>query len=201
MTPETLEQRFGGAWALILEGATNRRSPCHTPVVATIGENGSPQQRVMVLRAADQDTRLLRFHTDVRAHKVNELTASNALSILLYDAEAKVQLRLSGVGHVRAESSDVDAIWQETDRFARRCYMAEAAPSSIASGPTSGLPDWVQGIKPEEADLIPARANFAILLAEVNRIEWLYLAATGHRRARWDWDDGAQVWNGCWLIP
>jgi pyridoxamine 5'-phosphate oxidase len=201
MTSETLEQRFLEAWALILDGATNRRSPCHTPVVATIDKSGLPQQRVMVLRAADQGKRLLRFHTDARAHKVNELTASNALSILLYDTQAKVQLRLSGTGSIRTEGEDIDTIWQDADRFARRCYMTEAVPGSVASIPTSGLPAWVQGIKPEEADLVPARANFAILLAEIKRIEWLYLATTGHRRARWDWDDEMQIWGGCWLIP
>jgi pyridoxamine 5'-phosphate oxidase len=201
MTSETLNQRFLEAWALILDGATNRRNPCHTPVVATIGEAGLPQQRVMVLRAANQDTRLLRFHTDARAHKVNELTALNAVSILLYNAQAKVQLRLSGTGHTRTNGEDIDAIWQDADRFARRCYMTGPVPGSVASEPTSGLPAWVQGIKPEEADLVPARANFAILLAEIKRVEWLYLATTGHRRARWDWDDEAQAWNGCWLVP
>jgi pyridoxamine 5'-phosphate oxidase len=201
MTSETLEQRFLEAWALILEGATNRRSPCHTPVVATTGEENTPQQRVMVLRAADQETRLLRFHTDARAHKVHELTAANALSILLYDPQAKVQLRLSGTGRIRTDGEDIEEIWQEADRFARRCYMAEAAPGSVVSEPASGLPDWVQAIKPEEADLIPARPNFAVLLAEIDRIEWLYLATSGHRRARWDWDDETQIWRGCWLIP
>jgi pyridoxamine 5'-phosphate oxidase len=201
MTPESLEQRFAEAWSLILDGATNRRSPCHTPVIASIGNDGRPQLRVMVLRAADRDARQLRFHTDFRANKVAELSERSALSVLMYDAEAKVQLRLSGVGYVRTEGADIDVIWHDADRFARRCYMAEAAPGSIASGPTSGLPDWVQGIKPDEADLMPARVNFAIMLAEITRIEWLYLATTGHRRARWDWNDAAQVWNGRWLVP
>jgi pyridoxamine 5'-phosphate oxidase len=201
MTPESLEQRFAEAWSLILDGATNRRSPCHTPVIASIGNDGLPQLRVMVLRAADRDARQLRFHTDIRANKVAELSDRSALSVLMYDAEAKVQLRLSGAGHVRTDGADIDGIWHEADRFARRCYLAEAAPGSISSEPTSGLPEWVQGIKPEEADLVTARANFAIVLAEIGRLEWLYLATTGHRRARWDWDDAAQVWNGCWLVP
>jgi pyridoxamine 5'-phosphate oxidase len=201
MTPESLEQRFAEAWSLILDGATNRRSPCHTPVIASIGNDGLPQLRVMVLRAADRDARQLRFHTDIRANKVAELSDRSALSVLMYDAEAKVQLRLSGRGHVRTDGADIDAIWHEADRFARRCYLAEAAPGSISSEPTSGLPEWVQGIKPEEADLVTARANFAIVLAEIDRLEWLYLATTGHRRARWEWDDVARRWDGCWLVP
>ncbi len=199
--PETLEHRLEEAWALIRDGATNRRSPCHTPVVATIGQDGSPQQRIMVLRAADQNSRQLRFHTDIRATKVVELAEPSVVSVLLYDPEAKVQLRLSGHARIRSEGSDIDAIWADADRFARRCYMAEAAPGSVTDVPTSGLPTWVQGIKPEEQDLIPARTNFAVLLAEIDRIEWLYLATTGHRRARWNWDADVQSWDGCWLVP
>jgi pyridoxamine 5'-phosphate oxidase len=201
MTTETLNQRFLEAWELILDGVSNRHSPNHTPVVATIGAGGLLRQRVMVLRAADKQKRQLRFHTDVRAIKVADLTASGVLSILLYDKETKVQIRLSGIGRIQTKGADIDIIWHEADRFARRCYLAEAAPGSVASEPISGLPDWVKGIKPEEADLIPARANFAVLLAEIKCVEWLYLATTGHRRARWDWDDTAQAWNGCWLTP
>ena len=201
MPVDILDQRFEEAWALVLAGATNRRSPCHTPVIATIGSDGAPQQRVMVLRAADQGARSLRFHTDIRAHKVSEIAASDMVSILLYDAEAKVQLRLFGTGTTRSKGADIDAIWQDADRFARRCYLAEVAPGSLAAQATSGLPAWVQGIKPEEVDLIPARVNFAVLMVEITQIEWLYLATTGHRRARWDWDASEQVWNGCWLVP
>jgi pyridoxamine 5'-phosphate oxidase len=201
MATETLELRLNEAWALILDGANNRHSPCHTPVIATTGADGSLQQRVMVLRSADNDTRQLRFHTDIRAHKVNEISASNTVSILFYDAAAKVQLRLSGIGKTRTEGADIDTIWQKADRFARRCYMAEPAPGSVADEPTSGLPKWVQGIKPEEVDLVHARVNFAILHIEINRIEWLYLAATGHRRARWEWNSEMRIWDGRWLVP
>jgi hypothetical protein len=41
--------------------------------------------------------------------------------------------------------------------------------------------------------------NFAVLMATVDRVEWLYLAIEGHRRARWTWSEGG--WQGTWLAP
>jgi pyridoxamine 5'-phosphate oxidase len=49
--------------------------------------------------------------------------------------------------------------------------------------------------------LTEARANFAILWCDITELEWLYLANSGHRRARWTWDEAQQVWSGRWLIP
>ncbi len=198
---DDLATRLDEAWALVTGAARNRRSPCHTPVVATVDPSGLPQLRVMVLREAIPESRLLRFHTDVRSHKISQLGQSNAVSVLLYDAALNVQLRLSGSAQIVTDGQDIDDIWHDAERYARRCYMAEAAPGSVADGPTSGLPSWVQGIKPEESDLVPARANFAVLRVTIDRIDWLYLATTGHRRAAWDYDTGAHKWSGRWLIP
>ena len=79
--------------------------------------------------------------------------------------------------------------------------MAEAAPGTPLAEPSSGLPDWIAGKQPEEEQLAGYRANFAALLVEVDTIEWLYLANSGHRRARWQWDALQNSWAGRWLIP
>lgn len=42
-------------------------------------------------------------------------------------------------------------------------------------------------------------AHFAVLAARVARLEFLYLAHQGHRRARFTWNGGA--WQGEWLVP
>ena len=79
--------------------------------------------------------------------------------------------------------------------------MAEAAPGKPVAHPSSGLPDWIEGRQPEEAQLADYRGNFATLLVEIDTIEWLYLANAGHRRARWQWDAAQNAWAGSWLIP
>lgn len=196
-----LDLSLAEARKLIDGGAHDRRYSSHHPVVGTIGKDGLPRQRVMILRKLDWERRLIRFHTDWRTEKVEELASNGAASVLIYEPESKVQLRLSGKAAVQTTGSAVDAAWNEATLFARRCYLAETAPGTLSDNPQSGLPLWVEGRAPSDEEVAPARANFAILLFEFNQIEWLYLANKGHRRARWNWNSADHDWIGNWLVP
>lgn len=196
-----LDLSFDTAWDLIEPGATKRSSSAHTPVVGTVNEHGEPELRILVLRAADRNTRLLRFHTDIRSTKIGEIDKSGSASVIMYDPEMKLQLRLSGGLSVATKGDDVDDAWIKSTTFARRCYMAENAPGMLSDKATSGLPLWIEGKQPEENQLIEARANFALLWFEVRSLELLYLANVGHRRAKWEWNDVAALWSGRWLVP
>lgn len=187
------------AWSVIDEGASNGNSPCHTPTVATIDASGAPSMRVMVLRAVYRADRCMRFHTDSRAHKVTEVSGDGRASVLLYDPAAKIQLRLGGTARVETLGVTADGAWLSADNYARRCYLAAAAPGTVVTAPTSGLPEALEGVNPSNAQLEPARPNFAVLLFAIDRIEFLYLAHQGHRRARYQW--GGDAWDGDWLVP
>jgi pyridoxamine 5'-phosphate oxidase len=195
---DELSLSLSEARSIIESGAQDRRKPAHTPSVATIDPAGRPSQRVMILRAVDWERRTLRFHTDSRSPKIAEADGA-PISVLVYDADAKVQLRLSGAGHILLDDPATDAAWAESTLFARRCYLATDTPGAISANPVSGLPAWVEGRQPLDKEIAPARKNFALLLVEFAEIEWLYLANSGHRRARWTWDSVG--WSGSWLIP
>jgi pyridoxamine 5'-phosphate oxidase len=197
---DNLSQSLTELRGILEQGVQNRRSPAHHPIVANVDADGTPQQRVMILRDVDWSRRQLRFHTDSRSDKIQQYSVRNETSILIYDELAKVQIRLSGTAGV-GEGEIPDTAWADSTPFARRCYLAENAPGSIAEQPTSGLPSWIEGKQPEERQLTPARANFAVLLITINTLEWLYLANAGHRRARWQWNETNQSWSGNWLIP
>ena len=198
---DDLALSFEEAWSLIAAGVTNRNSPSHMPAVGTVDPLGMPQLRIMILRDVSRDARTLRFHTDSRSIKAEQLRQNPATSVLIYDPAAKVQIRMSGKTHFTATGAVADIAWSASTPFARRCYMAEAAPGTPLAEPSSGLPDWIAGKQPEEEQLADYRANFAALLVEVDTIEWLYLANAGHRRARWQWDAVQNSWAGRWLIP
>lgn len=185
------------AWRLLTQGAADRRSPLHTPAVATITQ-GQPDQRIMVLRAADRATATLRFHTDARAPKLAALAADPGLHVLAYHPGEAIQLRLSGQAQL-LEAASAEAIWAAATPFARRIYMVEGAPGRRLSEPGSGLPAWVEGRKPTEAELAPARANFAVLTVAIRVIDWLHLAQDGHRRVRFDRAGGG--WRAQWIAP
>ena len=178
---ETLEQVRADIDQRLITAARGRHSPMHTPVVAT----SDADMRVMVLREYDLQKCTLRFHTDSRAPKAAIIAALPQVGVLFYDREAKVQIRCRGTGEVLTGGVQVDAAWHASTPFARRCYLGDA-PSSGSDCPTSGLPLHIEGIEPEEAELIAARANFAILLITVTAFDWFALAQTGHRRAVFD---------------
>lgn len=185
---ETLDQVEEDVRKSLAEGATNRRSPMHIPVVAT----SDAQVRMIVLRGWDPATSTLRLHTDARSAKVAAIGDGAPVGLLFHDPEAKIQIRARGRGWIETNTARVEAAWQASSEYARRCYLAVAAPGSKADGPTSGLPPEVEGVRPSEEQLLPARANFALLLVTVEEFDWLWLSADGHRRARlvdgeWRW--------------
>ena len=189
------------SWELLTSGKKDRNSPLHTLAVGTVTADGSPSQRIMVLRDVNREKRLLRFNTDARVSKVADLDNSGAISILGYHPDAKVQLRLSGTARIEREGAIADAAWEQASPYGKRCYLAEPAPGSPVDAPTSGLDPAIEGQKPDAKQTAPARSNFAVLLAEINRIEWLYLAHTGHRRALFCWNEKTDQWESGWLVP
>lgn len=179
----------------LIDGATRRKSPLHTLIVGT----ADVDQRVMVLREFDAALHRLRFHTDARSPKVAAINENSAVSVLAYDPEAKIQIRMRGIGRVESEGPIADAAWAASTNFAKRCYLAEAPPSDVSEEATSGLPTWAEGINPTDDQVAGARANFAVLLVEVAEFDWLYLANEGHRRAKVTVKDTSPVVT--WLVP
>lgn len=186
-------------WKRLVRASRDRRSPWHTPVVATVGTDGAPRARVMVLRAVEPDTRSLRLHTDLRAAKVAELARDARVALLFYDAPGKLQLRVEGRGWIESHGEAAEAAWDATRPFSRRCYIAPIAPGTPAERPVSGLPDALEGREPTVEESEAGRPNFAILRVEAQVLEFLHLAVTGHRRAILRWREDR--YDAGWLIP
>lgn len=189
------------SWELLVEGKKDRNSPLHTLAIGTVDPDGIPKQRIMVLREVIREKRLLRFNTDARVSKVTDIGDSSPVSALCYHPEAKIQLRLSGTARIETVSPATEVAWNRASLYGKRCYLADPAPGTEVDLPTSGLDSDIEGRKPEEAEVSSARVNFAILLIEVEHIEWLYLAHTGHRRAKFSWNNKQNQWDSIWLVP
>lgn len=190
---DTLEAALADARERMMDAARNRRSPMHTPAVAT----ADADLRIMVLRAFDAGAMTVRFHTDARAPKARLVGGGATVGVLFYDKEAGMQLRCRGTGRIEAAGDAADAAWRGSAPFARRCYLGDA-PGRPSPVPSSGLPGWIEGRQPDEDQLVPARANFAMLVVELEELDWYRLAHTGHRRALFRRADG---WRGEWLTP
>jgi hypothetical protein len=184
------------AWGALTRGALDRRSAFHHPVIGTIGLDGQPRQRVMILRSVDPDQRSLRFHTDIRSEKAREIGVDPRVSVLAYDPDSKIQLRLGGQATLHHDDRVAEAAWQGSQRMSRACYGTAPAPGSeIGQGDAFTLPD-----KADDAQLEAGRAHFAAMLFRVESLEWLFLAYEGHRRAHFAWDAGGKL-AARWLAP
>lgn len=191
---ETLDEVRREWLGRLARAPRDRKCAMHTPVVVSAPADA----RVMVLRAFDQAAARLRFHTDARSPKVAAIAADPRMAVLFYDKSAKIQIRVRGLGRVERDGPIADAAWTAGTNFARRCYLGDG-PGSASEVPTSGLPAEFEGAEPDDEQLIPARANFAVLLIDVEEVDWLYLAHTGHVRAQFT--RAGQGWEGRWVTP
>jgi len=193
---ESLDQVLADATDRLTRAARDRTSPMHVPVVGT----GDGDLRMMVLRECGAGIAPRRFHTDARSPKAQLIGGGGPVSVLAFDPGDKVQLRLRGTGRIEVHGPSADAAWAAATEFARRCYLAEAAPGTASAVATSGLPPEVEGIRPTAPQLLPARDNFAVLLIEPHSLDWLHLAHNGHRRAHFT-RGGRGGWQGTWVVP
>jgi hypothetical protein len=184
----TLDDVLAEALRLLARGVADRRHGFHTPTLATIGLDGAPQARTLVLRGVEAATRTVRLHADARSGKVAELLADPRCALHLYDAGGGVQIRLCGRATVHAEDAVADAGWTASRAMSRMCYAAEHGPGTPLPAPPAAPTDAEAG-----------RGVFRVIRLVFDTLEWLELAASGHRRARFDWRAGAPV--ATWLAP
>ena len=146
---DNLEASLAEAWARLARGVKDRRSAFHTPVLASVGADGVPQVRTLVLRAADPVAWRLRFHTP--------------------------DTQVSREAYARSQEKS------------RVCYAQALSPGTQMQGP-------------DDAGRIEGGAdNFSVIEIAVERLEWLYLHADGHRRAEYTRTGGAL--SATWIAP
>lgn len=175
-------------WSMLERGVKDRKSAFHTPSVATVKADGSPSIRTVVLRACDTAAQSLRFHTDTRSGKIADMAANPIAAMHFYDHGAKIQLRLS-VKLQALDGTAYDAAWTATRPMSRECYQVMQSPGSVIADPYD--------VAFDAAATQDGEAHFVPVAARVLRMEWLYLAAKGHRRALFDFEKETQNW----LVP
>jgi hypothetical protein len=193
---DNLEGSLAEAWMRLARATVDRRSPLHTVQLASLGADGGPRVRTLVLRGVDPEARLLRLHTDRRSPKAAEFATDPRAELCAYDPKAKIQIRARGRIVVHADDPIADAAWTASQPGSRICYRAVHAPGAPLGDPAQGDPT-PEARAPEHPDA--GRRHFTALALTVERLDWLYLAARGHRRAGFAWT--GDRWEGRWLAP
>ena len=190
---DSLDAVWTHAWARLLAGARGRADPFHQGVLANAAGEAGPQARYTVLRAVDPDAATVAFHTDRRSPKRTQLAADPRVAWCFFGHGE--QLRLSGRVVLHLDDAVADAAWAACGRSSRATYTVPLAPGSLIGLPAEGDRPAV----PDAATLAAARANFALARLHLESLDWLSLAASGHRRALFTAEDGR--WQGSWRSP
>ena len=195
---DDIEKTYIKVWELLSSGLKNRNAPFHIPVFICGGRNMS-DGRIVVLRGLDEKKKKLWFHSDIRSKKVKILKSNPTGCLLFYDKTEKIQLRVIGKIKINYKNKITDKSWKKTVHMSRQCYLGNKPPGSSSVMPTSGLSENIDNLKYSLEESEIGYENFCVIETNIKSIEWLYLAAKGHRRAIFDIKNGFITKK--WLIP
>ena len=184
-------------WSMLDDALTNRSSPFRIPVFIC-GDQNDFDGRIVVLRKSDHSTNLLQFHSDVRSDKILKLKNNKNASMLFYDKEEKIQVRLKVECTVNHDNKITKESWLKTRHMSRKCYLLDNGPGTESPEPTSGLKPELDNFEFTMEQSEEGYKNFTVIHCKIKSIEWLYLAAKGHRRAKFECGDTNKEY---WLVP
>ena len=185
-------------WELLKVGLQNRDLPFHIPVFIC-GNKEKSDGRIVVLRGVDEKEKKIWFHSDIRSNKIKILKSTPQATLLFYDKSEKVQLRICGSTKINYKNDITKKSWNKTAHMSRQCYLGNKAPGSKALEPTSGLTSDIDNLKYTIQESEIGYENFCVIETYIKSIEWLYLAAKGHRRAYFSLKNNSLKKK--WLIP
>ena len=183
-------------WNLLASAVSDRNSEFRTPVFIC-GNDNDLDGRVVVLRKASQQNNFIQYHSDIRSSKIEKIKKNPNCSILFYGKQEKIQLRLKAECTIHFNDEITKESWENTGHISRKCYLVTNGPGTDSVTPTSGLDDKFDNFNYTKEESETGYKNFCAIRCKVKSIEWLYLAAKGHRRAIFDLENNKKSW----LVP
>ena len=185
----TLGETLQVADNILSDAVDNSKTLFHTLVVSSF-DGSKISSRVMVLREFDINKRIMRFHTDYRAPKIKQFSNKSIATVIGYDPNIKVQIKLHGKINVHQNNDISQKAWEASTNRSRKCYSVRGGSSKLIENPNE------YDIK--EYDAEDGYKNFSVLIFSFDSLEFLYLKRSGHRRAIHSWDDDLV---SSWLVP
>ena len=183
-------------WLMLDDAVKNRGSQFRIPTFIC-GNGDNLDGRIVVLRWSDRSNNLVQFHSDIRSDKIEILKKNPNAAMLFYDKEEKIQVRLKVNCVINHKNEITKTSWDKTQHISRKCYLVDKGPGTVSNVPTSGLKPELDNFDYTKEQSEAGYKNFTVIQCKIKSIEWLYLAAKGHRRARFDLENS----NDSWLVP
>ena len=184
--PTELQQLPEAIWQRLSNACGDITNPLRLPALATVS-GVAPAIRTVVLRNADSYQRTLTFFSDSRAQKIAELAAKPQIAFLFFDPRDQIQIRASGVATIHRMDAVSVSEWNQLPDSSRLNYSTEMAPGTPIPTPDQNPTDT------------SGRAHFAVVIANIQHIDWLQLSSPFHHRAEFVFESGQ--WRGRWIAP
>ena len=199
LSKENTSEIFEDIKRNLTRGVKDRKHTFHTPVFCNVDNENNIESRVVVLRQFDSPNMVLNFHTDFRSPKIVGLQQNNNSLLVFYDHKLKIQLRIKTTSTINNQNKVTQEMWEQTKLFSRKCYLTEKAPSSSTNLPEDGIDQSLGGREPTIEESERGYKNFTVVQNQIQQIDWLYLAASGHRRLKIILEK--QIPSFQWIIP
>ncbi len=174
---DSLAEIEAALWRELADAAHDLAHPWRTAVLATT-DGELADARTVVLRETDSVASRLTFFSDARAAKVAQLSAQPLGTLVMWSPALHWQLRLRVRLQAVTDGLAVSSRWARLKLSpAAHDYLSAKAPGSVLANALGARGD---------------RGHFALILADVESIDWLELHPQGHRRARFS--GGEAIW-------
>ena len=157
-------------WSMLEDAVTNRASSFRIPVFICSHQD-EVEGRIVVLRKSDKKNNLLQFHTDLRSPKIEILKKNNKASLLFYDKEEKIQLRVKVECEINNQNSITEESWKKTQHISRRCYLTDSPPGTNSDDPTSGMISKLEDFDYTMEQSEEGFKNFTVIKCKIKSIE------------------------------
>ena len=114
----------------MLDKAIKDRSSQFRIPVFICGSQDDFDGRIVVLRKSDQSNNLIQYHSDIRSNKIAKLKNNKNASMLFYDKDEKIQVRLKVKCTVNHDNEITKESWLKTGHMSRKCYLVDNGPGT-----------------------------------------------------------------------
>jgi hypothetical protein len=160
----------------------NKKHPFRYFTMTTIGEDGSPHSRTVVLRGFNPEKFTLTIYTDSRSNKVKELLNDPRAEFLFYDSNQLLQLVIK-VNLFDSKTSQKN--FTELPDPMKKDYSSSLEPGAPIGGP-------------DQVEYNYDKGHFTALTFEALQFDYLKLKRPNHFRARFL---AKENWQGVFLTP
>ncbi|MFM8734320.1 MAG: pyridoxamine 5'-phosphate oxidase family protein [Pirellulales bacterium] len=180
-------EAWGWLAGALQAATTSARHGLHLFTLATVGADGQPDARTVVLRHVDAERREIRFHTDIRSPKAATIRRCPQVALHWYDPVARLQIRIAARASLHHGDDLARVAWDAAAAMSRACYSASAPGTAVEAFPPAAVPQAAA----DDAGF----ENFAVVACRFDAVEVLVLHAAGHQRARLDLGCPAITWQ------